>query len=175
MAENIKLSIFTLSNCAYSGIDTVGVLTQYQPLELNSYIGTGASWDLDSIDGGVLYTASIPKRRVRQMVFGHGRTPFVKTRFFIDKFNPEYLLVLSGDHIYKMDYNAMLRYHIENESDATIAVIKVPLNQGIAVRDHEYGRVQTGSLSLRKNQNNLRTIWPRWAFIFLHGRKSRNT
>ena len=138
-----KLIDFTLSNCAYSGIDTVGVLTQYQPLELNSYIGTGASWDLDSIGGGV-YILPPYQNAERGKWYSGTADAIFQNSYFIDKFDPENLLVLSGDHIYKMDYNAMMKYHANNDADATIAVIKVPINQasrfGIMTTD-ETGRV----------------------------------
>jgi glucose-1-phosphate adenylyltransferase len=123
-----KLIDFTLSNCAYSGIDTIGVLTQYQPLELNSYIGTGASWDLDSNAGGVYILPPYQNAEHGKWYSGTADAIF-QNSYFIDKFDPEYLLVLSGDHIYKMDYHEMLQYHIQHNADATIAVIRVPLSQ----------------------------------------------
>lgn len=117
---------FPLSNCTNSGIDTVGVLTQYQPLELNSYISTGAPWDLDSNTGGVYILPPYVKTGHSEWYSGTANAIY-QNAFFIDKFNPDYLLVLSGDHIYKMDYNAMLKFHIQTEADATIAVFEVPL------------------------------------------------
>ncbi len=121
-----KIIDFTLSNCTNSGIDTVGVLTQYQPLELNSYISTGAPWDLDSNTGGVYILPPYLKASIGEWYKGTANA-IHQNSGFIEKFSPDYLLVLSGDHIYKMDYSAMLRYHIQTEADATIAVIDVPL------------------------------------------------
>lgn len=121
-----KIIDFTLSNCTNSGIDTVGVLTQYQPLELNSYISTGAPWDLDSNTGGVYILPPYLKSEHGEWYSGTANAIY-QNSFFIDKFDPDYLLVLSGDHIYKMDYNAMLKFHMQTEASATIAVIEVPL------------------------------------------------
>lgn len=116
---------FTLSNCANSGIYTVGVLTQYQPLILNSYIGIGSHWDLDKKRGGV--TVLPPYMRQDGGSWYLGTANAVSQNIdFIDQYNPEYVLVLSGDHIYKMDYSILLDYHKEKEADATIAVIEVP-------------------------------------------------
>ncbi len=119
---------FPLSNCAHSGIDTVGVLTQYQPLELNSYIGTGASWDLDTMTGGAFVLPPYEQSGTRKWYTGTANAIY-QNIFFVDRYNPNYMLVLSGDHIYKMDYNAMISYHEEKGADVTIAVIKVPLEE----------------------------------------------
>ena len=121
-----KIIDFPLSNCTNSGIDTVGVLTQYQPLELNSYISTGAPWDLDSNTGGVFILPPYLKAERGEWYSGTANAIY-QNSFFIDKFDPDYVLVLSGDHIYKMDYNAMLKFHIKTEASATIAVIEVPI------------------------------------------------
>lgn len=121
-----KIIDFPLSNCTNSGIDTVGVLTQYQPLELNSYISTGAPWDLDSNMGGVFILPPYLKAERGEWYSGTANAIY-QNSFFIDKFDPDYLLVLSGDHIYKMDYSAMLKFHIQTEASATIAVIEVPI------------------------------------------------
>ncbi len=109
-----KIIDFTLSNCTNSGIDTVGVLTQYQPLELNSYISTGAPWDLDSNTGGVYILPPYLKASIGEWYKGTANA-IHQNSGFIEKFSPDYLLVLSGDHIYKMDYSAMLRYHIQTK------------------------------------------------------------
>ncbi len=134
---------FALSNCTNSGIDTVGVLTQYQPLELNAYIGTGSPWDLDINSGGVFILPPYMKGERGEWYSGTANAIF-QNSFFIDRYDPDYLLVLSGDHIYKMDYSAMLKAHIEKEADATIAVIRVPLKEasryGIMNTD-ETGRI----------------------------------
>ena len=116
---------FPLSNCANSGIDTVGVLTQYQPLELNAYIGSGAPWDLDLTNGGVFVLPPYQKAKGSDWYRGTANAIY-QNMAFIEQYNPDYVLVLSGDHIYKMDYNAMLNYHIRKGADATIAVRPVP-------------------------------------------------
>lgn len=116
---------FSLSNCTNSGIDTVGVLTQYQPLELNSYIGIGSTWDLDRKNGGV--TVLPPYVESNDMKWYTGTASAIYQNMnYIEQYNPEYVLILSGDHIYKMDYAKMLSYHIEKNSDVTISVIEVP-------------------------------------------------
>ena len=118
---------FPLSNCANSGIDTVGVLTQYQPLQLNSYIGNGNAWDLDSSDGGVYILPPYQTSGEKGVWFKGTANAIYQNIAFLDIFNPEYVLVLSGDHIYKMDYSDMLAAHIQNGADCTIAVIQVPM------------------------------------------------
>ena len=116
---------FTLSNCASSGIDTVGVLTQYQPLLLNEYIGNGQPWDLDRNFGGVQILP--PYKAKRGGDWYHGTANAVwQNRQFIERYHPSYVLVLSGDHIYRMNYRALLARHKESGADATIAVIDVP-------------------------------------------------
>ena len=116
---------FSLSNCSNSDIDTVGVLTQYQPLELNSHIGIGAPWDLDRRNGGVSMLAPYQSEDGGNWYKGTADAIFQNTNY-IDSFDPEYVLILSGDHIYKMDYSKMLDYHKEKGADVTIAVIEVP-------------------------------------------------
>lgn len=116
---------FPLSNCTNSGIDTVGVLTQYMPLELNSYIGSGAPWDLDLSNGGVFVLPPYQTGKTGDWYRGTANAIY-QNMAFIEQYNPDYVLILSGDHIYKMDYNAMLQYHIRKGADATIAVRPVP-------------------------------------------------
>ena len=116
---------FPLSNCTNSAIDVVGVLTQYQPLELNAYIGSGSPWDLDLAHGGVYVLPPYVKGKQGEWYTGTANAIYQNTAF-IEQFNPDYVLILSGDHIYKMDYNAMLAYHIEKNADVTIAVREVP-------------------------------------------------
>ena len=116
---------FPLSNCTNSGIDTVSVLTQYQPLELNAYIGSGAPWDLDLSNGGVFVLPPYQKGKVGEWYRGTANAIY-QNMAFIEEYDPDYVLILSGDHIYKMDYNAMLRFHIAHNADATIAVREVP-------------------------------------------------
>ena len=119
---------FPLSNCTNSGIDTVGVLTQYQPLELNAYIGSGAPWDLDLSYGGVFVLPPYHKGKSGEWYRGTANAIYQNIAF-IEQYNPDYVLILSGDHIYKMDYNAMLRFHIKHNADATIAVREVPWDE----------------------------------------------
>ena len=119
---------FSLSNCCNSNIDTVGVLTQYQPLELNSHIGIGAPWDLDRRNGGVSMLSPYQSEDGGNWYKGTADAIYQNTNY-IDRFQPEYVLILSGDHIYKMDYSKMLDYHKKKAADVTIAVIKVPHNE----------------------------------------------
>ncbi len=119
---------FPLSNCINSGIDTVGVLTQYQPLVLNEYIGNGQPWDLDRNFGGVHVLSPYQKKSKSAWYEGTANAIYQNLNF-IKMYNPEYVLILSGDHIYKMDYSKMLRAHIENNADCTIAAIEVPLKE----------------------------------------------
>lgn len=116
---------FPLSNCINSGIETVGVLTQYQPLELNDYIGNGQPWDLDRAYGGVHILS--PYQQIQGTEWYKGTANAIYQNInFIDRYNPEYVAVLSGDHIYKMDYNKMLKFHKEKKADCTIAMLEVP-------------------------------------------------
>ena len=116
---------FPLSNCINSGIETVGVLTQYQPLELNDYIGNGRPWDLDRSYGGVHVLS--PYQQIKGTEWYKGTANAIYQNInFIDRYNPEYVAVLSGDHIYKMDYNKMLRFHKEKDAACTIAMLEVP-------------------------------------------------
>ena len=116
---------FPLSNCVNSGIDTVGVLTQYQPMILNYYIGNGQPWDLDRTFGGVHILPPYQGKNSSDWYKGTANAIYQNLRF-INQFNPDYVLVLSGDHIYKMNYSIMLNYHILNNADCTIAAINVP-------------------------------------------------
>ncbi|WP_122641028.1 glucose-1-phosphate adenylyltransferase [Romboutsia sp. Marseille-P6047] len=119
---------FVLSNCSNSGIDTVGVLTQYRPLILNSHIGMGSHWDLDRINGGVYILQPYMNEKEGNWYEGTANAIYQNMNF-IDAYNPEYVLILSGDHIYKMDYSKMLSYHKEKNAKATIAVIEVPWDE----------------------------------------------
>lgn len=119
---------FTLSNCTNSNLDTIGVLTQYQPLVLNSYIGDGKPWDLDRMKGGIQILP--PYQRVGDSTWYSGTANAIYQNMdFVDMYDPEYVLVLSGDHIYKMDYSLMIDYHKEKNADCTISVIDVPLKE----------------------------------------------
>lgn len=116
---------FPLSNCVNSGIYTVGVLTQYQPLELNDYIGNGHAWDLDRADGGVHILS--PYQQIEGTEWYKNTANAIYQNInFIDRYDPEYVVILSGDHIYKMDYSDMLTYHKEKNADCTIAMLEVP-------------------------------------------------
>ncbi len=119
---------FPLSNCSNSGIYTVGVLTQYKPLDLNSHIGIGDPWDLDRRDGGVSILPPYQEEKGGDWYKGTANAIYQNIEF-IDRYNPEYVLILSGDHIYKMDYYKILEFHKNNKADATIAVINVPIEE----------------------------------------------
>ena len=119
---------FPLSNCVNSGIDTVGVLTQYQPLVLNEYIGNGQPWDLDRSSGGVMVLPPYQAKDGAAWYKGTANAIYQNLNF-IKRYDPEYVLVLSGDHIYKMDYSAMIAYHKQKGADCTIAVFDVPLEE----------------------------------------------
>jgi glucose-1-phosphate adenylyltransferase len=124
-AGKYKLIDFPLSNCEHSGIYTVGVLTQYMPLELNSYVGNGSTWNLDRNDGGVFILPPYMTDLIGSWYSGTANAVFQNMNF-IDKFSPENVVILSGDHVYKMDYSKMLAFHKARGADVTIAVINVP-------------------------------------------------
>ena len=132
-----------MSNCINSGIDTVGVLTQYQPLVLNEYIGNGQPWDLDRLTGGVMVLPPYQAKKGADWYKGTANAIY-QNLDFINRYDPDYVIILSGDHIYKMDYNAMLEAHKEKGADCTIAVLEVPLSEasrfGIMVTD-ETGKI----------------------------------
>ena len=136
---------FPLSNCANSGIDVVGVLTQYESVELNSYVAAGGRWGLDSKDSGVYVLPPREKADTGLDVYRGTADAISQNIDFIDQYDPEYLLVLSGDHIYKMNYDKMLAFHKGRQADATIAVIEVPLKEasrfGIMNTDGETDRI----------------------------------
>ncbi len=129
---------FPLSNCINSGVDTVGVLTQYQPLRLNAHIGIGIPWDLDRNIGGVTVLPPYEKNGNSEWYTGTANAIY-QNLDYIDSYNPDYVLILSGDHIYKMDYEVMLDYHKANNADVTIATMPVPYEEasrfGIALTD----------------------------------------
>ena len=136
-----KIIDFPLSNCINSGIDTVGVLTQYQPLRLNSHIGIGISWDLDRNIGGVTVLPPYEKSKNTEWYTGTANAIF-QNLDYMDSYNPDYILILSGDHIYKMDYEVMLDYHKANKADVTIAAMPVPIEEasrfGVVVTDEDH-------------------------------------
>ena len=123
-----KIIDFVLSNCANSGIDTIGILTQYKPWALNSHIGVGKAWDLDVANGGVSILPPYMGEAGGDWYKGTADAIY-QNLYFMDSYEPEYVLILSGDHIYKMDYSKMLDYHIKKGADATIAVIDVPYHE----------------------------------------------
>ena len=134
---------FPMSNCVNSGIDTVGVLTQYQPMVLNEYIGNGQPWDLDRLNGGVMVLPPYQGKNGADWYKGTANAIYQNMQF-INRYDPDYVLILSGDHIYKMDYAKMLDAHKKSGADCTIAVLNVPLDQasrfGIMNTD-ETGRI----------------------------------
>ncbi len=119
---------FPLSNCINSGIDTVGVLTQYQPLVLNDYVGNGLPWDLDRTYSGVKILPPYQGQKKDDWYKGTANAIY-QNLAFINQFDPEYVIILSGDHIYRMDYDAMLRFHKKKDADCTIAVLEVPIEE----------------------------------------------
>ena len=129
---------FPLSNCINSGIDTVGVLTQYQPLRLNTHIGIGIPWDLDKNEGGVTVLPPYEKSTNSEWYTGTANAIY-QNMAYMETYNPEYVLILSGDHIYKMDYEVMLDYHKANHADVTIACMPVPIEEasrfGVMITD----------------------------------------
>ncbi len=151
---------FPLSNCTNSGIETVGVLTQYQPLELNSYIGNGHSWDLDRNNGGTFILPPFLSQEGNEWYKGTANAIYQNIPF-IDGFRPAYVLILSGDHIYKMDYARMAAAHMEMKAEATIAVIEVPWSEasrfGIMNTD-ENGRVLDFEEKPAEPKNNLASM-----------------
>jgi len=159
---------FSLSNCVNSGIDTVGVLIQYRPLVLNRYLGTGEAWDLDSSDGGVHVLPPYATETGGQWYAGTADAIYHNIDF-IDSYNPEYVLILSGDHLYKMNYDLMLEEHKAKNADLTVSVIEVPWEEasrfGIMTEDEE-GRIVKFSEKPKNPDSNLASMgiyifsWP---------------
>jgi glucose-1-phosphate adenylyltransferase len=136
-----KIIDFPLSNCINSGVDTVGVLTQYQPLRLNAHIGIGIPWDLDRNNGGVTVLSPYEKSQNTEWYTGTANAIY-QNLDYMASYNPDYVLILSGDHIYKMDYEVMLEYHKANNADVTIAAMPVPIEEasrfGVVVADENH-------------------------------------
>ena len=159
---------FPLSNCINSGIDTVGVLTQYQPLRLNAHIGIGIPWDLDRNYGGVTILPPYERSTNSEWYTGTANAIYQNIEY-IESFNPDYVLILSGDHIYKMDYEVMLEYHKVNHADVTIAAMPVPMEEanrfGIVITDND-GRITEFQEKPEKPKSNLASMgiyifsWP---------------
>jgi len=151
---------FTLSNCLHSGINTVGVLTQYQPLELNTYIGSGNPWDLNRNSGGVFVLPPYQSAEKGEWYKGTANAIYQNIEF-VDKFNPKYVVILSGDHIYKMDYSKMLKFHKEKGADTTIAVIEVPWEEasrfGIMTADKD-GKIVEFAEKPKEPKSNLASM-----------------
>lgn len=152
---------FPLSNCANSGIDVVGVLTQYESVLLGSYVAQGRRWGLDSKDSGVYVLPPREKADEALDVYRGTADAISQNIDFVDNYDPEYLLILSGDHIYKMNYDKMLDYHIEHEADATIAVIGVPMKEasrfGI-MNTNKQGRITEFEEKPEKPKSNLASM-----------------
>ena len=165
---------FPLSNCANSGIDTVGVLTQYQPLQLNRYIGSGQAWDLDVASGGVYILPPYQSMNEKNSWFSGTANAIYQNIGFIELYDPEYVLILSGDHIYKMDYSDMLDEHIAHGADCTIACLRVPLSDAT-----RFGIMNTGddglSTSLRRSRSIRRATSHRWEYTYSPGKNSGPT
>jgi len=159
---------FPLSNCINSGVDTVGVLTQYQPLRLNAHIGIGIPWDLDRNVGGVTLLPPYEKSENSEWYTGTANAIF-QNLDYMDSYNPDYVLILSGDHIYKMDYEVMLDFHKANKADVTIATMPVPYEEasrfGIMIAD-ETGRITEFEEKPENPRSNLASMgiyifsWP---------------
>ncbi len=151
---------FPLSNCINSGIDTVGVLTQYQPLRLNTHIGIGIPWDLDRNEGGVTVLPPYEKSSDSEWYTGTANAIF-QNMGYMEQYHPDYVLILSGDHIYKMDYEVMLDFHKANKADVTIATMPVPMEEasrfGIMVPD-ENGRILKFEEKPEKPSSNLASM-----------------
>ena len=148
---------FPLSNCSNSGIDTVGVLTQFRPLELNAYIATGAPWDLDVNFGGVYVLPPYQTGKTGEWYSGTANAIY-QNLAFIAQYDPDYVLILSGDHIYKMDYAAMIQHHVDNNADVTIAVRQVPWEEasrfGIMNTDENFNIIEFEEKPKNPKSNN---------------------
>lgn len=173
---------FPLSNCINSGVDTVGVLTQYEPLRLNTHIGIGIPWDLDRNVGGVSILPPYEKSESSQWYTGTANAIFQNMEY-MEYYNPDYVLILGGDHIYKMDYEVMLKFHKANKADVTLATIPVPMEEasrfGVVITD-ENKRIQEFEEKPPKPRSNLASMgiyifsWPvlREALITLKNQKA---
>ena len=159
---------FPLSNCTNSGVDTVGVLTQYQPLRLNTHIGIGIPWDLDRNVGGVSILPPYEKSTSSEWYTGTANAIYQNLRY-MEQYNPDYVLILGGDHIYKMDYEVMLDFHKANNADVTLATIPVPLEEasrfGVVITD-EHKKIQEFEEKPEHPRSNLASMgiyifsWP---------------
>ena len=152
---------FPLSNCINSGVDTVGVMTQYQPLRLNTHIGIGIAWDLDRNRGGVTILSPYEKSENTDWYTGTANAIYQNIGY-IDSYNPEYVLILGGDHIYKMDYELMLNYHKARHADITMAAMPVPIEEasrfGVLITEPETGRIVDFEEKPEKPRSNLASM-----------------
>ncbi len=174
---------FPLSNCTNSGIDTVGILTQYKPLELNDYIGSGKPWDLNRTDGGVHILPPYHSQAGGNWYKGTANAIYQNLEF-IERYNPEYVLILSGDHIYKMDYSDMLEKHIESGAGCTIAVLEVTLEEasrfGI-MNAHEDGTIYEFEEKPKVPKSNLASMgiyifdWKKLKYYLTEDEKDENS
>lgn len=158
---------FPLSNCMNSDIDVVGVLTQYRPYILNNYISDGSAWSLDKVGAGVRILPPYMGQKGGRWYNGTADAIYQNIDF-IDSFDPEYVLILSGDHIYKMDYSNMVNFHKQKSADLTIAVMDVPWDEA-----HRFGIVNTNDerriLEFQEKPPEPRATRPRWGFMSLPG------
>ncbi len=158
---------FPLSNCINSGVDTVGVLTQYRPLRLNSHIGIGIPWDLDRNFGGVTVLPPYEKSANSEWYTGTANAIYQNLEY-MENYNPDYVLILSGDHIYKMDYETMLDFHKSSGADVTIAVMPVPMEEasrfGIMITDDDKRIVD-----FEEKPEHPRSNLASWVFISFPG------
>lgn len=163
---------FPLTNCIHSGIDTVGVLTQYQPLVLNEYIGNGQPWDLDRNMGGVKILPPYQGKNGADWYSGTANAIY-QNLTFIERYDPDYVLILSGDHIYKMDYAAMLAFHKKKNADCTISVIEVRSKKQAALVSCRPTKTEK-SPSLKKSRKIRPAPRHPWAFTFSTARSLWN-
>lgn len=163
-----KIIDFPLSNCINSGVDTVGVLTQYRPLRLNQHIGIGIPWDLDRNIGGVTVLPPYEKSDNSEWYTGTANAIYQNLEF-IDYYNPEYVLILSGDHIYKMDYENMLEYHKSCDADITLATYQVPWEEASRFGVELQMRTMLFQ-NLRRNLQILEVTKHLWVYIYSVGR-----
>jgi len=178
-----RLIDFPMSNCVNSGLDTVGVLTQYQPLTLNRHIGIGTPWDLDRRSGGVTILAPYVKDGARGEWYMGTADAIYQNMNFIDDYNPAYILIIGGDHIYKMNYAKMLEFHKKNQADATIAVLEVPIEEasrlGIMNAD-EFDRIYEFEEKPAHPKSNLASMgiyifdWPKLKAALIEAHKQHN-
>ena len=159
---------FPLSNCINSGIDTVGVLTQYQPLRLNTHIGIGIPWDLDRNEGGVTVLPPYEKSTSSEWYTGTANAIY-QNLAYMEQYNPDYVLILSGDHIYKMDYEVMLDFHKANKQILRSRVCRFPLRKPAVLVLWLLMRAAV-LLSLRRSRSIQAAILHPWVSIFSHGR-----